>query len=160
MVALLLLALGLVFFFEFINGFHDTANAVATVIYTQSMKPIHAVIASGTFNFLGVVTGGLAVAYAIVNLLPIDLLASGNTKVLLAMVFALLLAAIVWNLGTWYFGLPASSSHTLIGAILGVGVANALMEGQSFTTGVNWDKAMDVGASLLFHPWPVSSWLM
>ena len=152
MVALLLLALGLVFFFEFINGFHDTANAVATVIYTQSMKPVHAVIASGTFNFLGVVTGGLAVAYAIVNLLPIDLLASGNTKVLLAMVFSLLLAAIIWNLGTWYFGLPASSSHTLIGAILGVGVANALMEGQSFTTGVNWNKAMDVGASLLFSP--------
>lgn len=152
MVALLLLALGLVFFFEFINGFHDTANAVATVIYTQSMKPVHAVIASGTFNFLGVVTGGLAVAYAIVNLLPIDLLASGNTKVLLAMVFSLLLAAIIWNLGTWYFGLPASSSHTLIGAILGVGVANSLMEGQSFADGVNWDKAMDVGASLLFSP--------
>ena len=100
MVALLLLALGLVFFFEFINGFHDTANAVATVIYTQSMKPVHAVIASGMFNFLGVVTGGLAVAYAIVNLLPIDLLASGNTKVLLAMVFSLLLAAIIWNFGT------------------------------------------------------------
>lgn len=152
MVFLLLLALGLVFFFEFINGFHDTANAVATVIYTQSMKPVHAVIASGTFNFLGVVTGGLAVAYAIVNLLPIDLLASGNTQVLLAMVFALLLAAIIWNLGTWYFGLPASSSHTLIGAILGVGVANALMEGQSFADGVNWGKAMDVGASLLFSP--------
>lgn len=152
MVALLLLALGLVLFFEFINGFHDTANAVATVIYTQSMKPVHAVIASGIFNFLGVVTGGLAVAYAIVNLLPIDLLASGNTKVLLAMVFALLIAAIVWNLGTWYFGLPASSSHTLIGAILGVGVANALIEGQSFTDGVNWGKAMDVGASLLFSP--------
>lgn len=152
MVALLLLALGLVFFFEFINGFHDTANAVATVIYTQSMKPVHAVMASGIFNFLGVVLGGLAVAYAIVNLLPIDLLASGNTEVLLAMVFSLLIAAILWNLGTWYFGLPASSSHTLIGAILGVGVANALMDGQSIADGVNWSKAMDVGASLLFSP--------
>ena len=152
MVALLILALGLVFFFEFINGFHDTANAVATVIYTQSMKPVHAVIASGFFNFLGVLLGGLAVAYAIVNLLPIDLLASGDTKTLLSMVFALLLAAIMWNLGTWYFGLPASSSHTLIGAILGVGVANALMEGQSLSEGVNWSKAMDVGASLLFSP--------
>ncbi len=149
---LLFLSLFLVLFFEFINGFHDTANAIATVIYTQSMKPTHAVIASGIFNFLGVVTGGLAVAYAIVNLLPIDLLASGDTKLLISMIFALLLGAIIWNLGTWYFGLPASSSHTLIGSIIGVGLANAVFSGQSWEDGVNWGKAMDVGASLLLSP--------
>lgn len=149
---LLFLSLFLVLFFEFINGFHDTANAIATVIYTQSMKPTHAVVASGIFNFLGVVTGGLAVAYAIVNLLPVDLLASGDSKLLISMIFALLLGAIIWNLGTWYFGLPASSSHTLIGSILGVGVANAMFSGQSWSEGVNWGKAMDVGASLLFSP--------
>ncbi len=149
---LLFLSLFLVLFFEFINGFHDTANAIATVIYTQSMKPTHAVIASGIFNFLGVVTGGLAVAYAIVNLLPVDLLASGDSKLLISMIFALLLGAIIWNLGTWYFGLPASSSHTLIGSIIGVGVVNALFSDQSWKDGVNWSKAMDVGASLLFSP--------
>ena len=108
----LVLSLGFVLAFEFINGFHDTANAVATVIYTQSMKPRLAVFYSGIFNFLGVITGGLAVAYAIVHLLPVDLLISVNTTRGMAMVFALLTAAIAWNLGTWYFGLPASSSHT------------------------------------------------
>ncbi len=152
LIFLLILSVGLILFFEFINGFHDTANAVATVIYTQSMKPIHAVIASGVFNFLGVVSGGLAVAYAIVNLLPVDLLASGDNKLVMEMIFALLLGAIIWNLGTWYFGLPASSSHTLIGSIIGVGVAHALLSGQSLSKGINWGKAMDVGASLLFSP--------
>lgn len=148
----LVLSLGFVLAFEFINGFHDTANAVATVIYTQSMKPRLAVFYSGIFNFLGVITGGLAVAYAIVHLLPVDLLISINTTRGMAMVFALLTAAIAWNLGTWYFGLPASSSHTLIGAILGVGVANSLIHGTSLSHGINWSKAIDVGASLLASP--------
>ncbi|CUA86949.1 Phosphate/sulfate permease [Gulbenkiania indica] len=148
----LLLSLGFVLAFEFINGFHDTANAVATVIYTQSMKPRRAVFISGVFNFLGVLTGGLAVAYAIVHLLPVDLLVSVNTARGLAMVFALLTAAIAWNLGTWYFGLPASSSHTLIGAILGVGVANSLINHTSLAQGINWGKAIDVGLSLLISP--------
>ncbi|UGA39113.1 inorganic phosphate transporter [Chromobacterium haemolyticum] len=107
---------------------------------------------SGIFNFLGVITGGLAVAYAIVHLLPVDLLISINTTRGMAMVFALLTAAIAWNLGTWYFGLPASSSHTLIGAILGVGVANSLIHGTSLSHGINWSKAIDVGASLLASP--------
>ncbi len=148
----LVLSLGFVLAFEFINGFHDTANAVATVIYTQSMKPRLAVFASGVFNFLGVLTGGLAVAYAIVHLLPVDLLVSVNTARGMAMVFALLTAAIAWNLGTWYFGLPASSSHTLIGAILGVGLANCLINGTPLAQGVNWAKAVDVGLSLLCSP--------
>ncbi len=148
----LVLSLGFVLAFEFINGFHDTANAVATVIYTQSMKPRLAVFASGMFNFLGVITGGLAVAYSIVHLLPVDLLVSVNTARGMAMVFALLTAAIAWNLGTWYFGLPASSSHTLIGAILGVGIANSLINSTSLAQGINWGKAIDVGLSLLCSP--------
>lgn len=148
----LVLSLGFVLAFEFINGFHDTANAVATIIYTQSMKPRLAVFASGICNFVGVLTGGLAVAYAIVHLLPVDLLVSVNTTRGLAMVFALLAAAIIWNLGTWYVGLPASSSHTLIGAILGVGVANSLINGTSLSHGINWSKAVEVGLSLLCSP--------
>ncbi|MDN0084607.1 inorganic phosphate transporter [Crenobacter sp. SG2305] len=148
----LVLSLGFVLAFEFINGFHDTANAVATVIYTQSMKPQWAVIGSGIFNFFGVLTGGLAVAYAIVHLLPVDLLVTVNTHKGLAMVFSLLAAAIVWNLGTWYFGLPASSSHTLIGSILGVGITNAVLTHGSVSDGINWAKAVEVGMSLLVSP--------
>lgn len=151
-VLLLLLSLLLVLVFEFINGFHDTANAVATVIYTHSMKPIHAVSASGICNFAGVALGGLAVAYAIVYLLPIDILISGDSSRVLAMIFALLIAAILWNLGTWYLGLPASSSHTLIGAILGVGLVNAILSDQDLSQGINWSKAIDVGMSLLLSP--------
>src|SRR5262245_37728402 len=109
----LCLALAFVLTFEFINGFHDTANAVATVIYTKAMSPYRAVILSGIFNFLGVLLGGVGVAYAIVHLLPVELLINVNTGHGLAMVFSLLTAALAWNLGTWYFGIPASSSHTL-----------------------------------------------
>lgn len=148
----LVLSLGFVLTFEFINGFHDTANAVATVIYTQSMKPRLAVFASGLCNFVGVLSGGLAVAYAIVHLLPVDLLVSVNTAHGMSMVFALLAAAILWNLGTWYLGLPASSSHTLIGAILGVGLANSLINHTPLSQGINWGKAIDVGLSLLCSP--------
>lgn len=148
----LIFSLGFVLTFEFINGFHDTANAVATVIYTQSMKPRFAVFISGIFNFVGVLSGGLAVAYAIVHLLPVDLLVSINTTRGLSMVFALLAAAIAWNLGTWYFGLPASSSHTLIGAILGVGVANSMINHVPLSQGINFTKAFQVGLSLLCSP--------
>jgi low-affinity inorganic phosphate transporter len=148
----LFLSLGFVLIFEFINGFHDTANAVATVIYTQSMKPRLAVFASGLCNFIGVLSGGLAVAYAIVHLLPVDMLVSVNTAHGLSMVFALLMAAILWNLGTWYLGLPASSSHTLIGAILGVGMANSLINHTPLSVGINWGKAIEVGLSLLCSP--------
>jgi len=148
----LILSLGFVLVFEFINGFHDTANAVATVIYTQSMKPRLAVFASGVCNFFGVLSGGLAVAYAIVHLLPVDLLVSVNTAHGMSMVFALLAASILWNFGTWYLGLPASSSHTLIGAILGVGMANSLINHTSLAQGVNWSKAVDVFSALLVSP--------
>lgn len=148
----LLLALFFVLAFEFINGFHDTANAVATVIYTRAMPPYRAVMLSGIFNFLGVLFGGVGVAYAIVHLLPVELLINVDTGHGLVMVFSLLTAAIAWNFGTWYFGIPASSSHTLIGSILGVGMANALLNKLSVAEGINWQKAIDILISLLFSP--------
>jgi low-affinity inorganic phosphate transporter len=148
----LVLAVGFVLTFEFINGFHDTANAVATVIYTKAMAPHLAVFLSGAFNFLGVLLGGVGVAYAIVHLLPVELLINVNTGHGLAMVFSLLAAAITWNLGTWYFGIPASSSHTLIGSILGVGLANAMINNIPMADGINWQKVIDIGSSLIFSP--------
>jgi PiT family inorganic phosphate transporter len=144
----LLIALG----FEFVNGFHDTANAVATVIYTNSLAPNLAVVWSGFFNFLGVLVSSGAVAFGIISLLPVELILQVGTGAGFAMVFALLIAAIVWNLGTWWLGLPASSSHTLIGSIIGVGVANALMHGRDGTSGVDWSQAAKVGYSLLLSP--------
>lgn len=148
----LLLALTFVLAFEFINGFHDTANAVATVIYTKAMPPHLAVISSGIFNFLGVLLGGVGVAYAIVHLLPVELLIDVDTGRGIAMVFSLLAAAIAWNLGTWYLGIPASSSHTLIGSILGVGLANAVLTNTALADGVNWKKAVDIAISLVCSP--------
>lgn len=145
-------ALAVVCCFEAINGFHDTANAVATVIYTHSLRPWKAVIWSGICNFLGVYLGGIAVAFTIVHLLPVELLVNIETHRGLAMVFSLLGAAIVWNFGTWFLGLPSSSSHALIGSILGVGLANSLLAGKPFGSGVNWDKAAEVGLSLLLSP--------
>ena len=144
----LLIALG----FEFVNGFHDTANAVATVIYTHSLPPSIAVVWSGFFNFLGVMVSTGAVAFGIISLLPVELILQVGSSAGFAMVFALLIAAIIWNLGTWYFGLPASSSHTLIGSIIGVGVANAMMHGLSGTSGVDWGKATEIGEALLISP--------
>ena len=150
--SLLILCLTIALSFEFVNGFHDTANAVATVIYTKSLKPWVAVIWSGFMNFLGVLLGGAAVAFSIVHLLPVDLLINIGKKAGLLMVLSLLIAAIAWNFGTWYFGLPASSSHALIGSILGVGLASSLFSGQGFGSGVNWTKAEQVGLSLLISP--------
>ncbi|MEF3367789.1 inorganic phosphate transporter [Methylocystis sp. 9N] len=144
----LLIALG----FEFVNGFHDTANAVATVIYTHSLPAPVAVVWSGVWNFLGVMASTGAVAFGIVSLLPVELILQVGSSAGFAMVFALLIAAIIWNLGTWWLGLPASSSHTLIGSIIGVGVANALMRGRDGTSGVDWGKATEIGYSLLFSP--------
>src|SRR5208282_1528487 len=145
----LLLALG----FEFVNGFHDTANAVATVIYTHSLKPVYAVVWSGSWNFLGVLTSSGAVAFGIIALLPVELIVNVGSGAGFAMVFALLVSAIVWNLGTWYLGLPASSSHTLIGSIVGVGLMNSLLSPDSaFGDGVNWGKVQDTFMALLVSP--------
>jgi PiT family inorganic phosphate transporter len=148
LIVALLIALG----FEFVNGFHDTANAVATVIYTHSLPPNVAVLWSGCFNFLGVLLSSGAVAFGIISLLPVELILQVGSSAGFAMVFALLIAAILWNLGTWWLGLPASSSHTLIGSIIGVGIANALMHGRDGTSGVDWAQATKVGYSLLISP--------
>ncbi|HXC10347.1 MAG TPA: inorganic phosphate transporter [Steroidobacteraceae bacterium] len=145
----LMIALG----FEFVNGFHDTANAVATVIYTNSMSPNLAVVWSGFFNFAGVLVSTGAVAFSIVSLLPVELILQVGSGAGFAMVFALLIAAILWNLGTWYFGLPSSSSHTLIGSIIGVGLMNQLMAvNPSGTSGVDWGQATKIGETLLMSP--------
>ena len=144
----LLIALG----FEFVNGFHDTANAVATAIYTHALPANVAVVWSGLFNFLGVMASSGAVAFGIISLLPVELILQVGSGAGFAMVFALLCAAIIWNLGTWYLGLPASSSHTLIGSIIGVGVANSMLHGQNGTAGVDWTKATEIGYALLLSP--------
>jgi PiT family inorganic phosphate transporter len=144
----LLIALG----FEFVNGFHDTANAVATVIYTRAMPAHIAVVWSGMFNLFGVLLSTGAVAFGIVSLLPVELILQVGSSAGFAMVFALLIAAIIWNVGTWYFGLPASSSHTLIGSIMGVGITNALMRGRDGTSGVDWSQAGNIAKALLLSP--------
>ena len=149
----LVLAVGLALSFEFVNGFHDTANAVATVIYTHTLPPWVAVIWSGCWNLIGVLTSTGAVAFSILALLPVELVINIGSATGFAMVFALLISAILWNLGTWYLGLPASSSHTLIGSIMGVGLANSLLaKGHVFGEGVNWHKATEVFTSLLVSP--------
>jgi phosphate/sulfate permease len=148
-------ALCIAFLFEVINGFHDTANAVATVIYTHTLSPTPAVIYSGFMNFLGalitVLFFGAAVAFTVVNLLPVDLLVNAQSAAALVMVVSLLLAGVIWNLGTWYLGLPVSSSHTLIGCVLGVGIANSFWDNKPWE-GVNWLKAAEVGVGLVVSP--------
>lgn len=151
LIVLLVICLFLACAFEFVNGFHDTANAVATVIYTNSLKPTVAVVYSGILNFTGVMTGGIAVAMGIINLLPMEALLDGNVYNGIAMVLALLISAIIWNLGTWYFGIPASSSHALIGSIIGIGIAYYFIPGVNEET-VNWSKAKDTGLALLISP--------
>jgi len=144
----LLIALG----FEFVNGFHDTANAVATVIYTNSLDPNVAVVWSGICNLAGVLASSGTVAFAVVTLLPVELILQVSSGSGFAMVFALLIAAILWNLGTWWLGLPASSSHTMVGSIIGVGIANQLLSTQSGTSGVDWEQAIKVLKVLLISP--------
>jgi PiT family inorganic phosphate transporter len=149
---LLGLALFIALGFEFVNGFHDTANAVATVIYTHSLEPHIAVVWSGMWNLIGVLTSSGAVAYTIVTLLPVELVLQVGHGAGFAMVFSLLLAAIIWNLSTWWLGLPASSSHTLIGSIIGVGLANQFMGVKTGTSGVDWAQAANVFKVLLISP--------
>src|SRR5882762_2409626 len=149
----LILALLMALAFEFVNRFHDTANAVATVIYTHSLRPVVAVVWSGFCNLMGVLTSSGAVAFGIVALLPVELVLNVGSGAGCAMVFALLISAIIWNVGTWYLGLPASSSHTLIGSIVGVGLMNSYLSPDSaFGDGVNWAKVADTGKALLFSP--------
>ncbi|UBM59074.1 inorganic phosphate transporter [Marinilongibacter aquaticus] len=150
---LLALALFAAFFFEFINGFHDTANAVATVIYTKSLKPLHAVIFSGALNFLGVLAGGIGVGLSILHLIPVEMILEQSNLQNLMMVLSILVSAILWNLGTWYFGIPSSSSHTLIGAILGVGLGYAFLPGVEHGLDlINYPKIKSVFSGLLMAP--------
>lgn len=149
---LLITCISIVCIFEFINGFHDTANAVATVIYTKSLPPQVAVVWSGFCNFAGVMTGGIAVAVGIMNLLPIDILIEQTVALKIALVLAALFSAIIWNLATWYVGIPCSSSHTLIGSLLGVGLVFSYLPENITGVGVNWTKAKDIGTSLLLSP--------
>jgi PiT family inorganic phosphate transporter len=150
--ALLILALFIALGFEFVNGFHDTANAVATVIYTHSLEPNIAVVWSGFCNLAGVLTSSGAVAFSVITLLPVELILQVSAGAGFAMVFALLIAAILWNLSTWWFGLPASSSHTMVGSIIGVGIANQLLNVHSGTSGVDWEQATKVFKVLLISP--------
>ncbi len=150
--ALLILALAIALGFEFVNGFHDTANAVATVIYTHSLDPNIAVVWSGLCNLTGVLVSSGTVAYTVITLLPVELILQVSAGAGFAMVFALLIAAILWNLSTWWFGLPASSSHTMVGSIIGVGIANQLMQGHNGTSGVDWEQATKVFKVLLVSP--------
>ena len=149
---LLAVALVIALGFEFVNGFHDTANAVATVIYTHSLDPNIAVVWSGLCNLAGVLVSSGAVAFSVITLLPVELILQVSAGAGFAMVFALLIAAIVWNLSTWWFGLPASSSHTMVGSIIGVGVANQLMNVHNGTSGVDWEQATKVFKVLLISP--------
>jgi PiT family inorganic phosphate transporter len=142
----------LVLVFEFSNGFHDTANAVATVIYTHSLKPVYAVLLSGSLNFLGVLLGGVAVAYTLVELLPPDVLTPPNGNPAIGMLLALFLSALIWNVATWWLGIPSSSSHATIGSLLGVGIASALLNGRGLGNGVPWEQAWKVLAGLLVSP--------
>ncbi len=144
----LIIALG----FEFVNGFHDAANAVAAVIYTHSLEPNFAVVCSGMCNLVGALASSGTVAFTVITLLPVELILQVSSGAGFAMVFALLIAAILWNLGTWWLGLPASSSHTMVGSIIGVGGANQLMHVHSGTLGVDWHQATKVFEVLLFSP--------
>ena len=149
---LLGLTLAIALGFEFVNGFHDTANAVATVIYTHSLEPRLAVVWSGVCNLAGVLLSSGAVAYSVIALLPVELVLKISSGAGFSMVFALLVAAILWNLGTWWFGLPASSSHTLVGSIIGVGLANQWLNPHSGASGLDWDQAIKVLKALLISP--------
>src|ERR1700733_4335595 len=149
---LLGIALLIALAFEMCNGFHDTSSALATVIYTHSLAPNVAVVWSGMFNFFGVLTSSGLVAFGIISLLPVELILQVSSAAGFAMVFALLIAAIIWNFGTWYLGIPNSSSHSLVGSIIGVGLMNQLLSAKSGTSGVDWNQALGVIKSLLFSP--------
>lgn len=149
---MLIIALFFVFIYEAINGFHDTANSVVTVIYTCALSARNAVIMSGIFNFLGVILSGLSVAYTIIHVLPLYFFTSTSANHILAMIFSILFAAILWNLGTWYLGLPTSSSHTLIGTLIGIGVTNAIITHCSIIQGLNISKLINIFLSLIISP--------
>lgn len=151
-IILLLLALGFALFYEMINGFHDTANAIAMIIYTNSLEAKWSVIMSGIMNFFGVLLGGIGVAYAVVHLLPLDIVVDSDQNATLVMIFSVLISAVIWNLGTWYFGIPASSSHALIGSLIGVGAVFGIMQGFTLSESLNWTEVYKVLTGLAVAP--------
>ncbi len=151
-ITLLVICLILVFAFEATNGFHDTANAVATVIYTNSLQPRPAVVWSGIMNFVGVLVGGIAVAYALVELLPPNVLSPPDGSPAVAMLVALFAAACFWNLATWWFGIPNSSSHCIIGALIGISLGSALIETRPVGQAVDWSQIWTVLRALAVSP--------
>ena len=151
-IGLLIFSLILVMAFEATNGFHDAANAVATVIYTKSLQPAQAVVWSGVMNFIGVLVGGITVAYALVELLPAEVLSPPSGAPAVGMLVSLFVAALFWNIGTWWFRLPNSSSHCLIGALIGVALGNALIHDRSLSTGVHWSQVWIVLEALALSP--------
>src|ERR1700744_3106845 len=150
--ALLVFALIMVIMFEATNGFHDAANAVATLIYTKSLKPGQSILLSGTLNFVGVMVGGIAVAYALVNLLPAEVLSPPDGGPAAAMLLSLFISALFWNIGTWWLALPNSSSHCLIGSLIGVAIGNAFAHSRSLTEGVHWAEVFKVLKGLAISP--------
>lgn len=151
-IGLLIFSLAMVILFEATNGFHDAANAVATVIYTKSLRPGQAVVLSGVMNFVGVMVGGIAVAYALVELLPAEVLSPPDGGPAVAMLVSLFSAALIWNIGTWWFGLPNSSSHCLIGALIGIAIGNAFARSRSLVDGVHWAQLWKVLEALALSP--------
>jgi low-affinity inorganic phosphate transporter len=151
-IVLLILSLGIALFYEMINGFHDTANAVAMIIYTNSLEAKYSVIMSGVMNFLGVILGGIGVAYAVVHLLPLDIMVASNQNATLVMIFAVLISAVIWNFGTWYFGIPVSSSHALIGSLVGVSAVFGVMHGFDLSQSLNWQAVYKVLIALAVSP--------
>jgi PiT family inorganic phosphate transporter len=149
---LLIFSLVMVILFEATNGFHDAANAVATVIYTKSLRPGQAVVLSGVMNFVGVMVGGIAVAYALVELLPAEVLSPPDGGPAVAMLVSLFVAALSWNIGTWWFALPNSSSHCLIGALIGVALGNAFAHSRDLVEGVHWAQLWKVLEALALSP--------
>ena len=151
-VGLLIFSLVMVILFEATNGFHDAANAVATVIYTKSLQPGQAVVLSGLLNFLGVLIGGIAVAYALVELIPAEALSPPDGGPAVGMLVAVFSAALSWNIGTWWLGLPNSSSHCLIGSLIGVAVGNVFARSRSLSDGVHWAQLWKVLEALAISP--------
>ena len=151
-IALLITCFVLVLAFEATNGFHDTSNAVATVIYTNSLKPVPAVVWSGIMNFVGVMVGGIAVAYALVEILPPDVLTPPDGAPALPMLVSLFVSALFWNVLTWYFGIPNSSSHCIIGALVGVAVSDSVIQARSLADGVDWGQIIKILEALAISP--------
>ncbi|CAL4325746.1 Low-affinity inorganic phosphate transporter 1 [Buchnera aphidicola (Eriosoma grossulariae)] len=148
----LILSLIFVCVYEIVNGFHDIANSVITVIYTRSMSSNIAVIMASVFNFFGVILGGLSIAYTIVHLLPIEVLLNLSFFHRFLVIFFILLVVMLLNLFSWYYRLPSSSSHALIGSIIGIGFANSILFHCSLLNSINVIHIKNIFIVLICSP--------